>query len=124
MSSKRFIILLFCTVLFLVFIVGCGKNYSMNKKIQEETEDLQNRVSEGSVFLTKPSDNYNIFARVTLKKEETDKIIYEITVDQPKVMMKNVSISAMLNQDMNVKLKTDNVFFTNILDIDSIPQHE
>ncbi|UFJ40104.1 hypothetical protein LOK74_19010 [Brevibacillus humidisoli] len=114
-------------IILLSAITGCSVDKDHSTRGNEpmdlhnkELSDIEDKIKTSSFSSTLPT-SYNISVNISLKQEEMDRIIYEVTVDEAKQMMKDVTLSAHLDPDMALKLKTSNVFFTNIFDIDTYP---
>ncbi|WP_310549728.1 hypothetical protein [Paenibacillus glufosinatiresistens] len=110
--------------LILLLISGCSTTPSNDTKTgekftalrQSELTILQDQMHHADSFSSAQSiDDYQIRAEIGLDQENNDlRIVYNVIVDHPKVAMDDVVVSFLLEDKMNVKLITNDVFFTNL----------
>ncbi|WP_150266225.1 hypothetical protein [Paenibacillus tepidiphilus] len=119
---KQFFIVFTCCIVF--FLTGCTQNKTASSNgeftalRQKEMNILLDKINDKNVFVSAQSiKDFNVRAEADLYIEDNiSRIVYNVIVDEAKIHMNNVTISFLLEDNMNVKQVTNDVFFTNLND--------
>ncbi|WP_151735821.1 hypothetical protein [Paenibacillus tengchongensis] len=116
---KQCLMIACCIVLLLT---GCTHNNTasgtgkLTGLRQTEMNILKDRMNDKASFTTAPSsEDFHVRSEADLYIEDnTPRIVYNVTVDEPTIHMNNVVISFILEDQMKSKLVSNDVFFTTL----------